>query len=269
MQQKKLKAIIKKKVGIITHLCRDVDTAFDKDTVHDFRTSVKSLRSFLRLQQMHTGKHLKIPKKFKRLYHIAGVIREAQLEIEHFEGKKPDLPHYVEHLYLIIARQKKEWRNLYSKKVLRRFNKKISGYKYKSIHPGMLEKFFDDRVTVVNFITHKVSPTDEQVHTARKKIKDILYTSKIAEKKWNATHKEVELISVKKLDQLADMIGDYNDERITLEHLRAFSTRRLSKNEKSTLSALKTKETKKLSARKKSIMAVAKNFTGLAIHSKR
>ncbi|MFI4962878.1 MAG: CHAD domain-containing protein [Legionellales bacterium] len=261
MNQEKIKAIIKKKVNDITGLCRDINNSFDKDTIHNFRVSVKSLRSFLRLQRMYIHKPgLKMPKKFKRLYHIAGTIRETQLEIEHFEGRKPELPHYLNKLHQILALEKKEWGKFYSGKVLRRLDNKLAGFKYKKLHPDILERFFNDRMDAINTITNEKPPTDAQVHDARKKIKDMLYTSKLTGKKWKAAHKQIEDIPVKQLDNLANMMGDYNDERITLEHLNACSLRGMEKNEKNTMEHLRSKESKTLSVKKKNIIATAKKI---------
>ena len=203
-------------------------------------------------------------KKFKHLYHIAGTIRETQLEIEYFEGRKPELPHYLNKLHQILALEKKEWEKFYAEKMLRRFRNKLAGFKYKKLHPDILQRFFNDRISAINTITNEKSLTDTQVHDARKKIKDILYTSKLAEKKWKAAHKQVESIPVKQLDSLANMIGDYNDERITLDHLNAFSSRSMGQDEKNTMEHFKIKETKSLSTKKKSIIATAKDFTGAA-----
>ena len=263
MKQEKIKAIIKKKVKEITFLCEDINDSFDKETIHNFRVAVKSLRSFLRLQRMFIHKPgLKMPKKFKRLYHIAGTIREAQLEIERFEGKEQELSHYLDNLHQILAEGKKEWKNHYSGGVLRKLDNKLAGFKYKTMHPDILKRFFSDRMNVIDTITNKKTPTDTQVHNARKKIKDLLYTSKLAGKKWKAAHKQIEDIPVKQLDNLANMMGDYNDERITLDHLNAFSSQDMGEDEKNMMKHLKSKETKKLSGKKKSIIATAKDLIG-------
>ena len=262
MNQEKIKGIIKKKVNDIADLCKDINDSFDKDTIHNFRVAVKSLRSFLRLQRMFIHKPgLKMPKEFKRLYHIAGTIREAQLEIENFERKEPELSHYLDKLRQILVREKAEWEKCYSGKVLRKLDSKLAGFKYKTLHPDILKRFFNDRMEVINTITKKEPPTDAQVHNARKRIKDILYTSKLAGKKWKAAHKQVEAIPVKELDSLANMMGDYNDERITLEHLNAFSSsNKLGTEEKNTMAYLRNEETKKLTRKKKSIVFSAKNL---------
>src|ERR1700744_2501723 len=126
MKKGKVNATIRKQVKQIKRYCRDIAEDFDKDAVHDMRVAVKTLRSFLRLLHMNIHKpQLKISKKLKRLYHIAGAIRDAQLELETIKKEQPELLHYISHLHDLIDRQKKEWKKHYSKKTINTFGHKL------------------------------------------------------------------------------------------------------------------------------------------------
>ena len=129
MKQEKVRAIIKEKVEELSALCRKIDEDFDMDTIHAFRVAVKTLRSFLRLLRVQAEKPaLKMPKSFKRLYHIAGAIRDARLEKEQMAENQQKLPGYMDKLEHVIEIQKREWGVHYSKKTLRKLENRLMSY---------------------------------------------------------------------------------------------------------------------------------------------
>lgn len=196
-----------------------------------------------------------------QLYHIAGRIRDTQLEIDHLAANNLEIGLYPDQLHHTLELQKEEWRQFNSKKTLRKLSRKLSGLKYKALHPYILRKFFNDRMDALDIITGKRSPTDEEVHDVRKKIKDILYTSKLAKKKWKAAAALVDNIPIKQLDHLAGMIGDRNDDRIMLEHLSNFSSKNIRKTERDTLKRLMDQESETLAQKKKDIIEYAIELT--------
>lgn len=261
MKDEKIKAIIKEKVNQITEYSEKINRDFDKDTIHNFRVVVKSLRSFLRLLRLHTSESkLKLPGKFKRLYHITGAIRDAQLELEKIIKNKLPLPAYTEKLYLVIRTQKNEWKKNYSKNILRKLHARLSGIKYDALHPTVLEEFINTRLMGIDKLSKCKLPTDNQVHSVRKHVKDILYTAKIADKEWKAAHKQVKDLPLKQLDDIADKIGDYHDERINFEHLMGFASKMMTPAEKNTITSICNNDVPALTKKKKSITALIKNF---------
>ena len=262
MKRAKVKAIVIQKIHDIASTCKTIEDNFDQDTIHDFRIKVRSLRSFLRLQRIHSDEAgTKISKKFMQLYHIAGRIRDTQLEIDHLAANNLEIGLYPDQLHHTLELQKEEWRQLYSKKTIRKLSRKLSGLKYKALPPYVLRKFFNDRMGTLDMITGTMPLTDTEIHDVRKKIKDILYTSKIAKKKWKAAVKLVDDIPVKQLEHLADLIGDRNDDRIMLEHLTAFSLKNTGKPGINTIKLLMDKERDTLLQKKKDIVAYAGELT--------
>ena len=83
----------------------------------------------------------------------------------------------------------------------------------------------------VRVIAQIKSPTDNQIHHVRKLVKDVLYTTEIAEQKWRSARAVVSVVPVKQLEGIANEIGDYNDERTTREHLSSFSSRNIQQAE--------------------------------------
>ncbi len=258
MRKGRIKHIIRRSTNGVSELCAEVGKDFDKESIHKFRVAVKSLRSFLRLQKMHTGnKKIKLTKKFKRLYDIAGTIREAQLELQFMEHK-PALPHYTAQLHNKIILSKEDWKQCYSAKVIEKLDKKLTSYKYKKMPPEALAKFFESCTGYISQLGNSSAPTDSEIHDTRKKIKDILYTSKLASKQWKAASDTVTPIN--ELDTLSDLIGNYNDERIIMSHIKEFPTKDMDPVEKSNLKQLKDREAKKLRKKKAALLQATRKY---------
>lgn len=260
MRQKKIKSVIAKKVKEIAALCDNVSTGFDKDDIHKFRTTVKSLRSFLRLQKMNTGTRMTVSKKFKRLYDTAGVIREVQLELELLKEQLASIPHYTDHLYQTIEHSKQEWAKTDINRVLRKLENRLCGYTYKTLKADAVPIFFNDRMKVIKGVAAKKRPTYNQIHDARKQIKDILYIAKFTEKEWKSARDKAEAYPIGKLEMLATIIGEYNDERIIKEHISFFPLVNPDEGERSELRQLQADENRKLAAKKKEILIASKTL---------
>ena len=261
MKQEIIKTVIKEKVDKIADLCENIWPDFDKEIIHEFRVTVKKLRSFLRLLRMHSHKQsIKIPKKFKRLYQIAGTIRDAQLELEKVSSSKVVLPEYLNKLQHVLNTQKKEWHKHYHKKVVHKLENKLLSLNYETLHPAILENFLRTKLASVNTISQIASPTDDQVHRIRKEIKDILYTWKLTGKEWKAAKKEFKIIPVTQLDDIADTVGNYNDRRITLEHIKSFASPKMNAQETDTIKKISGKEKLRLEKEKKNILVKVKKL---------
>jgi CHAD domain-containing protein len=253
MKKKEIKALLKKKLRAIEKLSSATGHSFEKNIIHDFRLSIKSLRSFLRLLKSCAGKdEIEIHQKIRRLYHIAGVIRQSELEKEFLIKMKINVPSYIDSLEKKMNRKKREWRKCYSRKVISNSSRKIMAHKYEVLHLSALDNFISKRL--MQLVTLKNSVTDAQLHEIRKNVKDILYISGSVDKKlWDSVRLSDEL-TARKLQELTETIGSYNDERIMHEHLNAFSSRDLSNEEETTIKQFKSIEKKKLKLEKKLVL---------------
>jgi len=261
MKPDKIREIIGGKIKEIKKLGKKVDGDFEKDALHEFRVAVKSLRSFLRLLRMAQDENApKMPGKFKRLYHITGAIRDAQLELDQLAASKTSLPVYTDKLKNDISRQKAEWERHYSNKVFRKMKKRLAGYEYDTLSPDALAAFHNMKVAGVKKLGKAIPATNAHVHTMRKHVKDILYTTKLAQKKWKPALQQMPAIPVDELDQIAAMIGGYNDERIQFEHLSSFHSPDTELPELLAINKIVKKEDAKLASGKKQIVEVVNKF---------
>jgi CHAD domain-containing protein len=263
MKPDKIRKIIGEKIKEVKKLSKKIDSDFKKDALHEFRVSVKSLRSFLRMLRMAQPDNTpKMPGKFKRLYQISGAIRDAQLELDQIATNKSSLPVYTDKLQNDISRQKKEWGKHYSDKVFKKMKKRLAGCDYDALSPDALAAFHHVKMTGVKKLGKSVNATNSQVHNIRKNVKDILYTTKLAEKKWAPALSQMPPVQMDELDHIASMIGDYNDERIQLEHLNSFHSPKTELAELNTIKKIVKKEDAKLTAGKKQILNVVNKFSG-------
>ncbi len=261
MKPEKTRAIIKRKIKEIAGLSEKVGKDFDKDIIHEFRVAVKVLRAFLRLLRTHHSEPgLKMPKKFKRLYQTAGAIRDAQLELKKLSGVEPPILSYFQMLEQTLERQKKEWEIIYSKDILKKMETRLLSYKYEPVPPEVLASFFDDQMTSINNLSKHKFPSDNQVHSIRKVAKDIMYNSIIAQKKWKAAYEQAEKMPEQKLNNITQVIGDFNDDRNALAHLSSFSSKKTGKDEEGAIRELCEEEAALLVKQKKEIMDMVKKL---------
>ena len=264
MKPDKIRKIVGERLKKIKKLSKTINNDFEKDAIHEFRVAVKSLRSFLRLLRMaYDDQGPKIPGKFKRLYHIAGAIRDAQLELDNLTASNASLPVYTDKLKNDIKRQKTEWERQYSDKVFRKMKKRLMGYEYDTLSPDALAAFHHMKVTSMKKLGKVKPTTNAHVHGIRKNVKDIIYTTKLAQKEWQPAFNQTEH-SVEELDLIATMIGDFNDERIQLEHLTSFFSPKSELEEVNSVKQICKEDTLRLRAGKKKILAVVNKFTSRA-----
>jgi len=263
MNKDKIKEIVVCKIDEITVLCEQISPDFDKDVIHDFRVTFKYLRSFLRLIRAHNKeKGLKLSDRLKDLYQTAGIIRDAQLELEKINIEGMELADYTLLLNNKIELQKKKWNKFYSKRVLHQFKKRAEGYNFEELPAGVLSNFLNSRMASIDLTMQIESPSDVQIHSVRKNAKDMIYTSDLAKKNsWKGVKNELKPFPLKKLNDVADKIGDYNDERQLISNISSFSTHTKEQEEREEIEKIrKTKEPKILSHKKNIITLVKELF---------
>jgi CHAD domain-containing protein len=69
MKEALIRKILSERLEEIYRHCKNVDKKFDKESIHNFRLSVKIFRSFLHLlSTLNETKRIKLPKHISRLY---------------------------------------------------------------------------------------------------------------------------------------------------------------------------------------------------------
>jgi CHAD domain-containing protein len=256
----KIRDAVKEKAASLSAISKKISPRFDKEDIHTFRVTVKTLRSFLRLLRSapHSGE-LKMTRKFKRIYHMAGAIRDVQLEIEQIANEHETLPAYMDHLLKQLDAQKKEWDRHYSKKDTNKQLRRLAADNYRPIDRDAIANFFNTQLLIIETLINMPSLTDDQLHSIRKRVKDILYIAKFLSKKsWERAYKEVTGIAQKDLEQLADDIGKYNDQRVLLGHLNSFTA--AINGEQDIIKTLSGEKAAMLQTQKQEIIATVKRL---------
>jgi CHAD domain-containing protein len=177
---------------------------FDINSIHEFRTTVKKLRALLRwLSPVKKP----LTKSFTKMYQVSGELRNAQVLLKDMEEEKEELTGFRSWLTASITRLEGQWYKTCHPSVIRRLRKKIERPGYKKGNPEQLKRFCRKRVNRIEGILYLSSPPDEELHKARKMLKDMQYVYE-----WSG-NEDPGLETIKRIGKQA---GSFNDRRIAL-----------------------------------------------------
>jgi CHAD domain-containing protein len=172
-------------------LLSHIATAYDPEQLHDFRVSFKKTRAFIRMISADNDgrKKIKILKKIKPCYSLAGTLRDLQLLQQHITeiaGKDQSLLKYFELLKKEIthtkhALQKQVAVNFFTnaEKTIKHVPEKFSTKDFASYAKLKWEDAY--RILIIG------NYTDQHLHAVRKNLKDLFYNMKTME---DATEKK-------------------------------------------------------------------------------
>ncbi|HSC38476.1 MAG TPA: CHAD domain-containing protein [Chitinophagaceae bacterium] len=215
-----------------------------KKIIHSLRVDVKKLRAFCRLlslekEEAHT---LKLPRRLKKMYARAGIARDLQLQIKNVEdySRRQNIHpgSLLAALRYQLKKQRQKKRPVLGRKYFDRKAEKTTEQLPIQLRAATVQLFFRQKKEAIGHIIEKGSFEPDELHTIRKNIKDILYTTRIyTEDAGNAlppgSWKAGELES---LEALADELGKYNDIGSSLAYLQHISTGYKGKDKKAVLS---------------------------------
>jgi CHAD domain-containing protein len=257
MKQEKIKKILNEQLEELTGLCEQVGKNFDKEAIHNFRVGVKSFRAFQRLLRIYSNddKRFKIPIGFKRLYLIAGMIRDGQLALEKIAAKKLSFPAYARRLRETIQGYQDEWQKGCTKNILSEYKHTIASLKYEPLPVHALAAYIRMDMHTIRMLCRLEAPGNEDVHRIRKLAKDLIYTTKLIRDKWVPAYEHLHKSPTEQLEQIAIVIGEYNDDRVMFDNIVRFGHGPGSKQEKywKTFCA---EETQRLAGVKKKTLAI-------------
>ncbi|HVV07086.1 MAG TPA: CHAD domain-containing protein [Puia sp.] len=180
MASQKIQLAIQRHFHKARTLGQTVAETWGEEDIHQFRVEVKKLRAYLRLAgATHTGLTARLPGKLHVFYSMTGIVRCLQLQRKGLEDA--------------VARLKKELPDICSAALESRIDTGIAVIKeylrlnspfgkaraewHAPIHTQeagkAVETFIRDRKDRI--VTGAVLPDEEELHTIRKAMKDILY----------------------------------------------------------------------------------------------
>jgi len=213
MKTKKIQRILGGYLEHISDAAAKVEDDFEEDVIHDLRVNVKRLRTFLRCYWLFTGRaRPQLPKVLRRAYKSAGEIRDLQLALK----GTASLPE----VYLLTAERqlataKEAWIRTYDKRELDKKLNKLRRYDYKPMPSFMPAEFIKNRLALVDDLRAAGMSDDEDLHTVRKQVKDVIYTTRMVNEWWSKACGAIQYLPLQKFEDLADLIGAFNDSRQT------------------------------------------------------
>jgi CHAD domain-containing protein len=198
---------------------------FDQDVIHHFRVQTKKLRALLRLIQTEDPElDIRLSKSFKKLYALSGEIRDAQVQLGRATKLcDPPLPDYTVWLAQEMANAETEFNAFYDVKVVRKLAKKLKKLDVPEISSETLQQYFQDHMEETVVLLLKEPLDDEDLHTLRKRVKDLQHVAKVCSEVWPEGAQAIgDSASLKTLEKLTDLAGDYNDQHMALLSLERY-----------------------------------------------
>ncbi len=206
-----LKEFALKQTDAAIHLLNEYLKTGNREALHQFRVSIKKIRSIIRYfeyLQLHEKKMKQLKKQLRHVFQSAGLIREAQLQIQWLKRNRyrillkeslleSDVTFY-EQIFLDEAEK--------SRKVLMNIRKELNRF-CKEVDEISVFSYAENLKLTIFFQLNSVYMSGW--HALRKIIKQLLYAQN-----WLSEDERSKLLSVKQfawLDQLQDAIGNWHD----------------------------------------------------------
>lgn len=220
MKKRELERVVDKHVGQMKKFSRAIPGYFVAEDIHELRVSYKKLRAFLRL--LHADKFnqsLHIPAKLKSLYHAAGQVRDIQLFLSQIHtGHDSSAPQYRDSLLHQLFENKEKLVKEIEKTDFEDIAKTIRQHLPSNMRDNTIRKFIHGKVAAIHIILLAVERVND-LHSIRKHLKDIIYNIRIFKNQWGMSFPVVAWKSEKYLFDIAERLGDFNDECLALRFL--------------------------------------------------
>ncbi len=265
MKKEKIRKLLEDWVDGIAKSCEAIGKEFDAGIIHKFRVSVKRARSFLLMYRMHTGQYdVVLSPRLIKLYHLAGEIRETQLEIEKCKGKRNLPVGYKPMLRKKLADRKDKWKDRYDDRVLSKLRRRLATYEYQRLPAFTLDRFVNERLEAIAILNAVGDISDDEIHTVRKYLKDITYNIEWAGKKWTQAYDLVRDLPIDDFNKLTTEIGEFNDERLARAHILSFMSAQKDNGGKPAASEFQEQAESRLLDKKKKIqIKIAKALSSI------
>ncbi|SRR5579871_519828 len=265
MQQKEIEEIIRHFFIQLQQILSRIEKKIGREDLHNFRVEIKKLRAFLRLLnlELKEQRNQKIPHQLKKIYSLAGKIREVQLHLrkinKHYKDeKKPQ--QYID----LLENEKAKWK-IKLQTVLKdlQLPKEEEELKRKmpiEIRQETVTNFFQQKISSIHSLLSAKRINDEGLHSIRKYLKDIIYVTQILEDAetpmGNLLWTENE---IKNAEEIAHELGLINDVRISLSFGKQAYLNKINVEERNGVGQTITQWKKEKTEMKKNIIGKLRN----------
>ena len=260
MATKHLHKYLQQNVKVLSHNANRITKGFHEEAIHKFRVEIKKFRATLRLLTFNTPKaNIKLPADCKKLYALAGSLRDLQIILQQTSLRKYQLPHFERFLLKQQLLHQKKWLKQSPKLALTQLNSWLDTIALAPFNQQLLLSFLKQQLVIISQLV-KHNPDEEAIHTMRKKLKDMLYNCKLLQENNGLTQAVKDLLPMKQMDELSDALGQFNDEQIFIAQLHQFQKSKLSIEEKLQLQHILRDEEKLLQQNRLLLLKKIKRF---------
>jgi CHAD domain-containing protein len=213
MKRQALEEVVIKHINSIEKHSNRLPGTFDQEDIHDLRVGYKKIRAFLRLLQLEKdGGGVHMPDKLKGVYQICGKVRDLQLFLAELHTIKMAtlLPASITHWSRQLFTYKEQTVSAIEAVDFKKLTDTISKELPRQLHDETVKKFMHQKVAAIHIVL-MAADHEEDLHTIRKQLKDIIYTIRIFEQDWGIPFPVKGWKSEKELSDMASALGDFND----------------------------------------------------------
>jgi CHAD domain-containing protein len=234
--------IIRDRIKSLSKHSQKMKHRFDKGAIHKFRVEYKKLRSFLRMSSLGIADvdDLKLPHRVKKIYSVAGKIRDRQLWLDRIKAEKIR----GHSSFVLVKRVRKEIGDLgkkreifLSRQAFEEIGEKLVDRLPPVLSPALVEQFIHEKRGAIDLIMQRDRYTDIDIHSIRKNLKDILYVSSITTNELEITlsNSVWNRAVLEKTGDMADLLGSFHDAGTALSFLAPSEIKNAGENEKMAL----------------------------------
>lgn len=222
MKRQALEEVIDKHMGSIKKCCGSLPGSFDQEDIHDLRVGYKKIRAFLRLLQLEKNSgDLQIPETLKAVYQTGGKVRDMQLILAelHTMPVVNDIPTCITRWKKQLFANKEQTMAAIEEVNLKKIQHHIIDELPRELQDDTIKKFLHQKIAAIHIIL-LAADDENDLHAVRKQLKDIIYVIRIFENDWGIPF-PVSGWDEKELNELASLLGDYNDRCIAISLLQS------------------------------------------------
>ncbi len=246
MEREKMEQLIKKYLKKLKQLLPAIENDFDQEAIHQFRVQVKRLRALIRLvaATLDDADELKLPEKLRKLYLAAGSLRDLQLHTVNVSNafKQRSLPvGYIQLLEDETTHCKRKLQLKLEQDSLTKAESGIIDNLPVAISGEQIREFVRQKTAIINIFLSTKQQTDDDMHTLRKNVKDLLYVVKMfkEDEKQSAEVLFFPDSEISKAENIADDLGQFVDKYIGVDFLKPSWLNEVNAVERNQLRALR------------------------------
>jgi CHAD domain-containing protein len=222
MKRQALEEVIDKHISNIEKHSDRLPGCFDIEDIHDLRVGYKKTRAFIRLLQLEkdTG-NLQIPYKLKAVYQAAGKVRDLQLFLAglHQLPVAQQIPESISHWNRQLFANKESTVSAIEATHFKKILTTLTNELPKELHDDTVKRFLHQKVAAIHILL-LAAEGEQDLHSIRKQLKDIVYVIRIYESDWGIPF-PVSGFNEKMLSDMASLLGDFNDRCIAISLLQS------------------------------------------------